>query len=683
MSTLFRTGQRDESSQQTFRLDAASYAFIGRCNGASTSEQIWEAISTELGEHTPTQDAILRLIIRLQSAGFLHFDKSTDITSLFPTRREELMLKGKKLNPFAFTLNLGNPTTILRALSPLERIFFQPLSLIIWGGIFLVGLLIAIIHLNELSAHARHLLNQPNQLWLMWIIYPIVKFIHEINHGLAVRRWGGNVREWGISIMMLMPIPFVNASAAHNFTRYRRATVSAAGIMAELMIAVIALMVWLNVQPGLMRDIAFQTMMICAISTVVVNGNPLLRFDGYFLFTDLMDLPNLSTRSSIWWRQHLKYWFQGLPAVEEIYPARGETPWLIVYQPLSWLYRVVLITGILLWFGTLLPILALTAGLWFGWLLFLKPLHQVLQSLFDKNLTDHLRLRSRSLAAILTSFLIIGFFFVPVNNVTLTQGITWLSDTAVVRNESAGFIVDVYKLEGDKVELNDLILRLEDPELVSQAQRLNIERDALRNRLFQHMNSDSSETAQVARRIAHLEREIEHLNTRIVNHEVRANSSGILHLPHASDLLGRYLHKGEEIGVILEDSPILIRSILPHYASQQLSDVRHISVRLAEVPDTSFRGILTGRISAARNQLPSSALGQPVGGPIPVEPFDPEGITTSIPIIWMDILLPNTSQVFAGGRAYIRLEYPPKPIAQQLWYHTRQLFLGRFDEVGI
>ena len=673
----------DESNRQTFRLDAASYAFIGRCDGATSADKIWETVAHELGEEAPTQDALLRLMIRLQSAGFLHFDKSTDITSLFPTKRENFARTSKRLNPFAFKIKLGNPTRILHALSPLERIFFQPASFWCWAWIVLTGLILAIIHFNELSAHARQIFSQPNQLWLIWLIYPVVKLIHELNHGLAVRRWGGEVREWGITMMVLMPIPYVNASAAHNYARFRRAAVSAAGIMAELMIAVIALVVWLNVQSGLVRDIAFQAMLICAVSTLLVNGNPLLRFDGYFLFTDLMGLPNLGTRSSIWWRQHLKKWFQNLPSVEEIYPAKGETKWLITYQPLSWLYRVVLMTSIILWLGTLMPLLALIAGIWFSWLLLLRPIKQAFQSLTDKHLPDNVRTPSRLLAGILSISLIAVFFFIPVRDTTIAQGVTWLPDTAKVRNETAGFILQVYKQEGDSIHKGDLILRLEDPELKTQAQRLAIEHDALRNMLFQNMGSNPTETAQVARRIEQLDRELAHIHNQLSGLEVRANTSGTLHLPNAKDLEGQFLRRGEEIGAILDGSPIAIRSVLPHHVAQQLSEINRITVRLAEAKDISFYGELTGRISSASNQLPDLALGQPSGGRIPIDPLDPEGVTTSLPVIWMDILLPDTHQTFAGGRALVRLEHNPKPIANQLWHHIRQLFLGRFDEGGL
>ena len=139
----------------------------------------------------------------------------------------------------------------------------------------------------------------PKYLLMMWLFYPVIKSFHELGHGLAVKAWGGEVRETGVSILMLMPVPFVDASAASAFPeKHRRAAVGAAGMMVELFFAALATFVWLNVEDGFVRDIAFVLMVIGGVSTVLFNGNPLLRFDGYYVLSDLLDVPNLGPRSN-------------------------------------------------------------------------------------------------------------------------------------------------------------------------------------------------------------------------------------------------------------------------------------------------------------------------------------------------------------------------------------------------
>ena len=670
----------EEGSDRTFRIDSASYAFIGRCDGVLPADLVWETVATELGEQAPTQDALLRLMVRLQAAGFLHFERQADISSLFPTRRERLSRRGRRLNPFAFRVGLGNPGCILRALAPLDRLLFRPVMFWLWACAVLAGAVLALFELDGLVAHAGTLLSRPETLWMIWLLYLPVKLVHELAHGLAVRRWGGEVREWGLAMLLLLPIPYVDASAASSYPRKRRAVVSAAGIMAELAIATTALAVWLLVQPGLVRDIAMLLMTICAVSTLLANGNPLLRFDGYFVLTDLLELPNLATRSAQWWRGQFRRRVQGLRGSEdEIVPAAGERPWLMAYQPLSWLYRLALIAAVVLWLGGLMAWLALIAALWFGWLLLLRPLARGFGALLDPQLPDEVRLRSRALATGFALALAATLFLVPVSDVTVAEGVAWLPDDARIRNESAGFVVEVVRGDGAAVSPGDLILRLADDELHAEHASLTTERRGLEAALFQHLRDEPARAAQTAQRIAQVERQLAHLDARIAALEVRATRAGTLVLPDAADLPGRHLARGEALGAVLDGAPGRVRVVLPHAAVGRLADVRGISVRLSEAPQLALNARLDGRLPGARMQLPAAALGRPAGGSHAIDPSDPEGLKTLAALVWVDLELPGHPQRYGGGRAWARFEHSNRPLAAQLWVALRQLVLGSFE----
>ena len=119
---------------------------------------------------------------------------------------------------------------------------------------------------------------------------------------MPVRRFGGAVHEMGISLVFLTPAPYVDATAANGFASARqRAVVSAAGIMVELALAALAMGAWLLLGPGLLHDAALAVLLICSVSTLLFNANPLLRLDGYHLLCDALQLPNLALRSQAWW----------------------------------------------------------------------------------------------------------------------------------------------------------------------------------------------------------------------------------------------------------------------------------------------------------------------------------------------------------------------------------------------
>ena len=284
----------DTSTGRQHRLNDVAYQFAGRCNGHHSTQQIWEALLEKMGDHAPSQEEIIQLIGHLSESCMLQVDKLSDVEALFE-RHESRASKQRRsgMNPLAFRLNLFNPDALLRRFDGMGQQIFRTWVLGVWGLIVGLALTGAFTHWSELRAHAATYLLTPRYLILMWLCFPVIKAVHELAHGLAVRRWGGEVTQMGITLLVLVPAPFVDASAASAFRHtYQRVMVSAAGIMVELLIAAFALFIWLNTEPGLLRDAAFVFAFIGSVSTVLFNGNPLLRFDGYYVLSDALNLPD-------------------------------------------------------------------------------------------------------------------------------------------------------------------------------------------------------------------------------------------------------------------------------------------------------------------------------------------------------------------------------------------------------
>ena len=161
--------------------------------------------------------------------------------------------------------------------------------------------------------------------------------------------WGGEVREVGLMMLVLFPVPYVDASAASAFpSKWRRAVVAGAGIMAELAIAAAAILVWAAAEPGLVRAAAFNAALIGGVSTLLFNGNPLLRFDGYYVFADLVEIPNLAQRANRQVFHLIKRHAFGLSESASAVTARGEAPWLVIYSVAAFIYRFFIVLGIAL-----------------------------------------------------------------------------------------------------------------------------------------------------------------------------------------------------------------------------------------------------------------------------------------------------------------------------------------------
>ena len=148
------------------------------------------------------------------------------------------------------------------------------------------------------------------------------------------------VHEFGLMILVFAPLPYVDASAASGFrSKWRRALVGAAGMLVEMFIAALALYVWLAVEPGITQALAYNVMLIAGVSTILFNGNPLLRYDGYYILADLLEIPNLAPRATRYWGYLVDRYVFRTEGLKDFVATDGERVWLLLYAPAAFLYR--------------------------------------------------------------------------------------------------------------------------------------------------------------------------------------------------------------------------------------------------------------------------------------------------------------------------------------------------------
>ena len=269
-----------------------------------------------------------------------------------------------------------------------------------------------------------------------------------------MKAWGGEVRETGVSIMMLVPVPFVDPSAASAFPeKHRRAAVGAAGMMVELFIAALATFVWLNVENGFVRDLAFVAMVIGGMSTVLFNGNPLLRFDGYYVLSDLLDVPNLGPRSNAYVAYLAQRYLLKIESAVSPVTARGEPSLLLAYGVLAFGYRWFIAGLIVFWCGSYSFWLGVLAGVMVGFTMVVKPVAKLVEFLRTSPLLSRSRSRSYAVAGGAAAAVVVLLFVVPVPFSTTAEGVVWLPEQARVRAESGGFVVEVLAADGQAVQI--------------------------------------------------------------------------------------------------------------------------------------------------------------------------------------------------------------------------------------
>src|SRR3954451_24124582 len=190
----------------------------------------------------------------------------------------------------------------------------------------------------------------------LWIALAVVKVIHEFGHGLSCKRFGGEVHEMGALLMCFSPALYCNVSDAWVLpNKWHRIIISAAGIYVELLIASISTFVWwyTPTQPFI-NNLALSLMVVCSVSTFVFNANPLMRYDGYYVLPDCLEIPNLREKANRYLQNLVLDKCLGIEVPPEEYMETWRKVLFLVYAIVSYVYRWVVTFSILYFFYSFL-----------------------------------------------------------------------------------------------------------------------------------------------------------------------------------------------------------------------------------------------------------------------------------------------------------------------------------------
>lgn len=726
----------DTRSGQSCRLNAAAYEVAARLDGQLSLQALWEQLDAReaapFEAEPPSQDDMLGIVQQLQQHRLLSFDEAPDFGALampgaggadgatgsVDTRARACAqpdeghsdashqtASSKPRNSLAaWRIPLLNPEHLLQRAAPWAQAIYSRTGLTLWCLLMASLLMGVMLHASALQAHALKWMQTPRYLWMATLCYPLMKALHEAAHALAVQRWGGRVREAGITLMMLMPVPYVDASAAHGFAQaWQRALVSAAGIMTELALAAIGLWCWQWQDSGWLHDMGFIVWFVGCISTVLFNANPLQRLDGYHLLTDALHLPNLALRSRQWWQHGITNWLRGKTAdapITSAPEADGERPWLAAYAPLAWLYQVVLWAGLTWWLGSMSSALGWALGLLTLWQSGVSPGVRWLRLIWQAVLwsgphQQGLRWRAAGLAALPL------LLCLPWPDRTVVQGVVWAPEEALIRPEADGIVQAVHAQDGAMVQTGALLVSLHNPKLMAERERINAQLAQAEQGTFTFMNHDPGKAGQAGDQAQRWQAELQRVEEQIAALQVHAHRAGRLVLPRTDDLPGRYLHRGELLGHVLSEATPTVRvAVQDQDVATLRADTRAVSVALRE-PDATMRPATLMRDSiGATRQLPSPALSVDMGGQIQTDPQDEHHVKTLRPVVMMDVKVSASPMDDArlaaarigasanastdtngrlGERVWVRFDQGWAPLPWQAWRWVQRRAMADFN----
>jgi putative peptide zinc metalloprotease protein len=673
---------QDHFTGRFHRFSPEAYQMIGLMDGHRTLGQIWTAACASLGDHLPTQDEVIKLVSTMFRLDMLHTTSLTDASDMAQRQkqgRSNLFLKNLK-SPLAVRFPLVDPDRFLTATLPWVRPLLGPVALLAWLLVVGTALFMMVIHWADLSDNLTDQLFGLENLFLLSLIYPVLKVFHEFGHAYMIKKWGGEVHEMGVMLLVLMPIPYVEASSSLSFRdKYSRMLVGAAGIMIEVFIAALCLLIWLNIEPGAVRAALFNVMLIAGVSTVLFNGNPLLRFDAYYVLADYLEIPNLGTRSTRYLGYLCRRYLIGIGDAESPAETRGEARWLAGYGVASFIYRIFITFRILMFIAAKSLALGLVLGCWMVFGMVVKPVVRLVRQLLADVRMQRKRRRIFLVFVLPGVLLMAGVCFVPFPSYTICEGITWAPEESRVHARTDGFIAEIYVPSGRRVEPGTPLFRLENPQLGMLVRLLEGRLREFEIRYSMSLQTGRNEMQLYQEELGRIEAELALARERRQDLQLDSPVDGVFLVPRIEDLPGVYVRRGTPLGYVLDQEKMSIRVLVPQAEVERVrSATRRVEVRLAEHLDQVVPAVVVREVPAASRELPSLAFSLEGGGRFALDPRAKERPQVIEQLFQFDVKTdaPLTDRI--EERVYVRFEHDPEPLSWRWYRALRQLLLRRF-----
>ena len=286
-----------------FRFHDEEYSILQMIDGQSSLNDMKEQFESEFTPQKITYQDLQQFIGMLHRSGLLISDSPGQGRELKKRgdqkwRRE---LLGKFTNVFSLRFRGIDPERLLNWLYKYTKWFFSPTFFLVWLCLGLSALALVGVQFEtfRLRLPTFHQFFAAENWFYLGATMAVVKVLHEFGHGLSCKHFGGECHEMGFMLLVFTPALYCNVSDSWMLpSKWKRAAIGAAGMYVEVFLASIATFLWWFSEPGLLNYVCLSVMFICSVSTIVFNGNPLLRFDGYYILMDLTEIPNLRQKST-------------------------------------------------------------------------------------------------------------------------------------------------------------------------------------------------------------------------------------------------------------------------------------------------------------------------------------------------------------------------------------------------
>ena len=673
-------------SNQYFRLRPAAYAFVARLRPDRTVQEAWQECIDHSSDDAPGQESVIQLLSQLYFANLLHYDLAEDSSQLFERykKRRQREIGSGFMNIMFMRFPLLDPDRFLVRTMPLVGRLFSPMGAVLWLLVVGFALKVAVDNFSALSVQTQSVL-APNNLFLLYIGLIFIKTIHEFGHAYCCRKFGGEVHVMGLMLMIFTPIPYVDASSSWGFrSRWKRVLVGASGMIAEIFIAALAAFVWVNTGEGTLHSLAYNIMFIASISTVIFNINPLLRYDGYYILSDFVEIPNLQQRASSQLRHLGERYLFGLTDSEGPATTRRGAVWLAVFGVTAAIYRVLVFSGVLLAISDKFLIIGMVMALvcLISWVT--VPIFRFLQYLATSPRLERQRTRAVGVSAGLILVLLLALEVIPFPSHFRASGVIRAAERSQLANQTAGYLEEILvKNSGDRVVRGQALLRLNNRELELNLEQTQARFNEVEAHLLKAMKDETADLAPLMKSREAIVERLQKLKADTENLVIRAPHDGLWFSPDIGDCIGRWVPRGSNVGLLMNPKAFEFSATVMQEDGDALfgRELRGAQVVLLGQAATKLPVRQWRVVPGEQRFLPSAALGWKAGGDVPVEQGDTRGNKAAEPFfeVICELAVPPGVVLMDGCSGKIRFDLRPEPLLPRWLRRLRQLLQKRYQ----
>ena len=671
----------DPAANKYYKIGWLEFECIARFTRCTTATELIGLVSRETTLH-PDEDTIKSLLFFLMGQHLVQA-ASPDFVGYLDKEltKKQLPLWKQALHSYLyFTIPLFKPQKFLEATLPIVRPFLS--KPFITGVMLLLAydLFLTSQRMDEFSSTFMTYVSGEGVAYILVTLF-FMKFIHELGHAYTATKYGVPVSTLGVAMMVMYPVMYTETSNAWRMeSRRERIHIAIAGVLAEMTVASVALLMWHILPPGIGRSIAFIVAAVSLVGSLVVNLNPLMRFDGYYIFADLVGIDNLQERACNFakWRLRRVLWGWDDPKPEIASPERQHVLEVFGFSLLT--YRFVLYSGIsvMVYHIFFKPMGLILMGVEVGWFLAM-PIFREMMVWWKQKSRIIRSWRGGLIGAALAGGLV--FCILPAQDSVEVPAVMHSHDYTRIFPPAAGQITEIDVTAGQHVRAGDVLFRVSSPMLEHQITAVQLKLESLREiKGHQQANLALSEkwlTRDVD--ITSAEKELEGLTTQQDQLVIKAGYDGIV------QDVNRDLHSGQWISsttflALLTDTgaPILsgyvdeqdhgrISNGAAGYFYPEFSPLVRYPVTVTQIETTDTSDIFWPELASVfGGPLPADQSPKKV---LPVSRYTLYGVNFNISATGANIALPS----FAA-RGVVRLDAAPERMVKILIRRALSIF---------